>query len=40
MDLCSTGCGPAELTGAFDRTNDQNPWKDYTVLHVLYCSGR
>ncbi|RYY82396.1 hypothetical protein EON63_13420 [archaeon] len=27
------------IPGIFDRTNTKNNFKDYTIVHVLYCSG-
>lgn len=30
---------PANRTGIFDRFNPKNPYKDYTILQILYCSG-
>jgi len=37
--FCSTSVSPASLIGMFDRENELNPYKDYTVVHALYCSG-
>ena len=28
-----------DLSGVFNRTNKLNPWREHTVVHVLYCSG-
>jgi hypothetical protein len=38
-DFCTTDAKPASLTGAFDRTDPSNPFQNYTIVHVLYCSG-
>ena len=38
-NLCTTSLSPNEPNGVFDKTNDQNPFKDYTIVQVLYCSG-
>ena len=37
--MCSTDLAPNAPTGVFDKTNDQNPFQDFTIVHVLYCSG-
>jgi hypothetical protein len=37
--LCTTTASPNAPVGIFDRTNDENPFKDYTIVHILYCSG-
>ena len=38
LGLCSTSASPSG-GGAFDRTNQNNPYHDWTVVQVLYCSG-
>jgi hypothetical protein len=37
--LCTSDSSPQGPTGVFDRSNSKNAFKDYTVVHVLYCSG-
>ena len=37
--MCTTDAGPQSLVGIFDRTNVNNRFKDYTIVHVSYCSG-
>ncbi len=37
--MCTTTIGPNAPVGVFDRQNDENPFKDYTIVHALYCSG-
>lgn len=37
--LCTTEISPNANAGVFDKSNEQNPFKDYTVVHALYCSG-
>lgn len=37
--LCTTDCVPQKLIGVFDRDNAKNPYRDYTVVHLMYCSG-
>jgi len=37
--FCTTDAVPASLDGVYDHSNPSNPYKDYTVVHVLYCSG-
>lgn len=37
--LCTTTIAPNGPTGVFDRTNNENPFKDFTIVHALYCSG-
>jgi hypothetical protein len=31
--------GPAHMTGLLDRTNPQNPVRDWSMLFVSYCTG-
>lgn len=37
--LCTTDCVPQKLIGVFDRDSAENPYRDYTVVHLMYCSG-
>jgi hypothetical protein len=37
--LCTTDCSPQKPVGIFDRTEATNAYKDYTIVHVSYCSG-
>jgi hypothetical protein len=37
--LCTSTASPNAPVGIFDRTNNENPFKDYTIVHILYCSG-
>lgn len=37
--LCTTTAEPSKGVGVFDRTNMDNPFRDWTVVQVLYCSG-
>lgn len=39
LGLCSQDAIPASLIGAFDRTDVRNKFKDFTIVHALYCSG-
>ena len=36
---CSTSANPSSQDGWFDRSKRLNPFQNYTVVHVLYCSG-
>eukprot|EP00930_Biecheleria_cincta_P002394 TRINITY_DN103400_c0_g1_i1.p1 TRINITY_DN103400_c0_g1~~TRINITY_DN103400_c0_g1_i1.p1 ORF type:complete len:381 (+),score=68.83 TRINITY_DN103400_c0_g1_i1:83-1225(+) len=36
---CVTRVVPATDQGIFDRAAASNPFRDYTVLHISYCSG-
>lgn len=38
-DLCTQGAYPDDMSGILDRTNNANPFKSYTVVEALYCSG-
>jgi len=38
-NFCSTDAIASDLVGVFDHTNAENPFKDYTVVQILYCSG-
>lgn len=37
--LCTTTISPNANAGVFDKSNEGNPFKDYTIIHALYCSG-
>lgn len=37
--LCTTKANPVEARGIMDRASKLNPYRNYTVLVVLYCSG-
>lgn len=37
--FCSTDAVPQTLTGVFDRSNANNEYRDYTIIHISYCSG-
>jgi hypothetical protein len=37
--FCTSDSSPQSPVGVFDRTNAKNAYKDYTIVHVLYCSG-
>ena len=37
--MCTTSAEPNAPVGVFDRTNPKNSFKDYTIVHFLYCSG-
>jgi hypothetical protein len=39
MNLCNKAVKTQPATGLFDRYNKDNPFKDYTVVHIGYCSG-
>jgi len=39
LQFCTSTCSPNSLSGVFDRSNAANPFKDHTIVHVLYCSG-
>jgi hypothetical protein len=39
LGFCTTDSVPQNPIGIFDRTNANNQYKDYTIVHVLYCSG-
>lgn len=36
---CTTDAAPNGQTGIFSRTDPRNPFREYTILHILYCSG-
>lgn len=37
--FCTSDANPQDPVGVFDRQNDLNSFKSYTIVHVLYCSG-
>jgi hypothetical protein len=39
LNFCTSDVAPAGANGVFDRTNENNEFKDYTIVHVMYCSG-
>ena len=39
LPLCSTSCSHQLDTGIFDNTDTRNPFGDYTIVHIAYCSG-
>jgi len=39
MKLCSTKVWVNDLVGIFDRKNPGNPYQNYTIVHIGYCSG-
>lgn len=39
VGLCTSDSSPSGTSGIFDKTNDLNDYKDYTIVQVLYCSG-
>eukprot|EP00604_Paraphysomonas_vestita_P002025 CAMPEP_0174820430 /NCGR_PEP_ID=MMETSP1107-20130205/4264_1 /TAXON_ID=36770 /ORGANISM="Paraphysomonas vestita, Strain GFlagA" /LENGTH=386 /DNA_ID=CAMNT_0016035773 /DNA_START=126 /DNA_END=1286 /DNA_ORIENTATION=- len=39
LGFCTTDSTPQNPVGVFDRYNANNPYKQYTIVHVLYCSG-
>lgn len=39
LGLCTTDVSPQSLVGIFDRKNADNQFKDYTIVHISYCSG-
>jgi hypothetical protein len=39
LGFCTTDSQPQSPVGIFDRTNALNEYRDYTIVHVLYCSG-
>jgi hypothetical protein len=39
VPLCTTSCSSQPNTGLFDKSNENNPWRDYTIVHIMYCSG-
>ena len=39
LNFCSSDVSPQISAGVFDRTDPQNQYKDYTIVHAMYCSG-
>eukprot|EP01038_Epipyxis_sp_PR26KG_P006371 gene6371-8773_t len=39
LSMCSTDVAPQPETGIFDRSNVNNKFKSYTIIHPSYCSG-
>lgn len=40
ITACSSGAFPqGPHGGLFDRSNPENPFREYTLVHVLYCDG-
>ena len=39
IGFCTTDSSPSGTSGVFDKSNDLNDYKDYTIVQVLYCSG-
>jgi len=39
MGACVPTAVPREAVGVFDQFNPSNPFKDFTIVQVLYCSG-
>lgn len=39
LGLCTSDVSPQKLVGVFDRTRTDNKYRDYTIVHVSYCSG-
>jgi len=39
QQLCFTSLLPSANVGVFDQANPRNPFRDYTIVQVLYCSG-
>lgn len=40
LEFCSTNAEPDwSYEGVFDRTSELSEYKDYTIVHALYCSG-
>ena len=37
--FCDTEAKPQALVGVFDRQNPANKFRNFTIVHVLYCSG-
>ena len=37
--FCTTDCTPQRPDGIFSRDDDRNEFKDYTIVHAMYCSG-
>lgn len=39
LGFCTSDVSPQSATGIFDRSNTNNQFRDYTIVHVMYCSG-
>lgn len=39
LRFCSTNVGEQSLVGIFDRNNKDNYYRDWTIIHLNYCSG-
>ncbi len=39
LRFCSTDVGEQSMVGIFDRENANNYYKDWTIVHLNYCSG-
>jgi hypothetical protein len=39
LGFCTSDSSPSGSSGVFDKSNDLNAYKDYTIVQVLYCSG-
>lgn len=39
LGFCSFDVSPQSPIGIFDRTNKNNQFRTYTIVHVMYCSG-
>jgi hypothetical protein len=39
LHFCSYDAIPSTQVGIFDRDNERNAFRDYTVVQILYCSG-
>mmetsp|Transcript_59779 Transcript_59779/g.153978 ORF Transcript_59779/g.153978 Transcript_59779/m.153978 type:complete len:500 (-) Transcript_59779:449-1948(-) len=37
--MCKTGINEHPTTGIFNKTNPANPFQNYTIVQVIYCSG-
>lgn len=37
--FCTTDAKPDALSGIFNRTNEKNIYRNYTIVQMLYCSG-
>ncbi len=37
--FCTSDSSPQSANGVFDRSNPKNAYRDYTIVHVSYCSG-
>ena len=39
VTLCLSNSEPIGQSGVFNRTDISNPFREYTIVHLLYCSG-